>query len=142
MRTNRGTFPAADDKTGHITGIPAANVPPSVTGTPRTGHIAEPGGAASPQVSAVLAAVAGGAGSWAATGRQAGVSRQRARAIGRRHGVAPDRRGARAARVNVRVRPDAVAALDARAAAWGVSRSEAARRILSAALSARPDDVR
>lgn len=143
MMRNRRAFPVTDDKTSDVSGKKPAGIDKrsdeTVNGGAETSHVTA---SASPQVSAVLAALAAGAGSWSATGRQAGVSRQWAAVIGRRHGLAPARREARQATVCVRVRPDAVAALDARAAAWGVSRSEAARRILSAALSARPADVR
>lgn len=97
-----------------------------------------------PLVERVRAAVRAGARSWAAVGREAGCSRQWAQELGARAGLALTGAGpAREATLSVRVRAAAVAELDCFAAAEtartgrAVSRSDAARLLLTEALAAR-----
>lgn len=99
---------------------------------------------AKPLVERVKAAVAGGARSWAAVGREAGCSRQWAQELGGRARLALAGAGpCRDATLSVRVRAGAVSELDAFAAAEtartgrAVSRSDAARLLLTEALAAR-----
>lgn len=118
-----------------------ANQPAGVQIGPDALTTSDVGNHPSPQVRAVIAALAAGAKSWAATGRQAGVSRQTARNIALRYGAClPPSAGMRVpggreATLSIRVRGGAMARLDAYAAALGVSRSEAGRRLLAAALA-------
>lgn len=93
--------------------------------------------AADALVERVAAAVRGGARTWTEVAAAAGCSRTWATRVGLAAGVALPAEAPRTAVLSVRVAGVALAALDAEAATRGVTRSEAARRLLREALRTR-----
>lgn len=115
---------------------------PGVQIGPDPGNNVDAGTSVPSQARAVIQAVHDGAESWSAAGRQAGISRHQARRLGLRYGgeLPP---AASASRVpggrvtrTVRVRPESDAMIRGAARAWGVTPSEAYRRVLAAGVSA------
>lgn len=109
---------------------------------PDPGNNVHSGTTVPPQARAVIQAVCDGAESWSAAGRQAGVSRQQARRLGLRYGgelppAASALRvpGGRVTRA-IRVRAESDDLIAGAARAWGVTPSEAYRRVLAAGVSA------